>query len=154
MRRKRSLLWWLTVLAVLAGLPFAVASLKRGLGADPATRARGDLLTTCTRVVDGDTIVIEGGGVARGATAGQPQGGERVRYIGIDTPETKDPRKPVEQLGREASEFNRQLIEGKQIRIEFDVVQRDRYKRLLGYVYVQAKKRNQRLQLRQAKAGW
>ena len=95
MRRKRSLLWWLTVLAVLAGLPFAVASLKRGLRPAPATRVRGDLLTTCTRVVDGDTIVIEGGGVARGATAGQPQGGERVRYIGIDTPETKHPRKPV-----------------------------------------------------------
>lgn len=100
-------------------------NLKRALGILPEQipPARGPLLTRCTRVVDGDTIVIEGG--------------DRVRYIGIDTPETKHPDKPVEHLGREAAEVNRELAQGKRIRVEFDVAERDRYGRLLGYVYVQ-----------------
>ncbi len=100
-------------------------NLERALRLKPDAdeQSGGDLLTRCERVVDGDTIVIEGG--------------ERVRYIGVDTPETKHPRKPVEHFGHEASEFNRQLVEGKRMRIEFDVQRRDKYRRLLGYVYVQ-----------------
>ena len=74
------------------------------------------------RVVDGDTIVLSSG--------------ERVRYIGIDTPETKDPRRPVEFMGREASEYNRRLVEGKVVRLEYDLDRRDRYGRTLAYVYV------------------
>ena len=75
-----------------------------------------------TRVVDGDTIEIEGG--------------ERVRYIGIDTPETVDPRKPVQCFGVEASNKNKKLVMGKTIRLEKDTTDRDKYKRLLRYVYV------------------
>lgn len=72
-----------------------------------------------TQVIDGDTISIEGG--------------YRVRYIGIDTPETY----PVlEAYGMEALEANRELVEGKEIRLERDVSERDRYGRLLRYVYV------------------
>jgi micrococcal nuclease len=74
------------------------------------------------RVIDGDTIEIEGG--------------ERVRYIGIDTPETVDPRKPVQCFGFEASEKNKELVEGKEVRLEKDVTDRDKYGRLLRYVYV------------------
>jgi len=73
-------------------------------------------------VIDGDTIELENG--------------ERVRYIGIDTPETKHPSKPVQYYGKEASEANRSLVEGKEVRLEFDVQQRDKYGRLLAYVYV------------------
>jgi len=51
------------------------------------------------RVVDGDTIVL--------------QTGERVRLIGVDTPETKRPNTPVEYFGREATEFTRRMVEGK-----------------------------------------
>lgn len=76
----------------------------------------------CQRVVDGDTIVLAGG--------------ERLRYIGIDTPETVDPRRPVEAFGHEAARYNLQLVEGREVRIELDVQERDRYGRLLGYVYV------------------
>lgn len=68
------------------------------------------------RVIDGDTIVI--------------QGDERVRYIGIDAPEQDEP------LGREATELNRKLVQGKRVRLERDVTDRDRYGRLLRYVYV------------------
>ncbi|MCX5726222.1 MAG: thermonuclease family protein [Candidatus Saganbacteria bacterium] len=74
------------------------------------------------RVVDGDTIKLVNG--------------EKARYIGIDTPETKHPRKPVQYFGKEASEANRKLVEGKTVRLEFDVQQRDKYGRILAYVYV------------------
>lgn len=74
------------------------------------------------RVVDGDTIEIEGG--------------ERVRYIGIDTPETVDPRKTVQCFGVEASAKNKSLVEGKSVRLEGDVTDRDKYGRLLRYVWL------------------
>ena len=74
------------------------------------------------RVVDGDTIKLANG--------------EKVRYIGIDTPETKHPKKPVQYMGEEASEANRKLGEGKTVRLEFDVQKRDKYGRMLAYVYV------------------
>jgi len=75
-----------------------------------------------TRVIDGDTIEIEGG--------------ERIRYIGIDTPETVDPRKPVQCFGVEASNKNKELVEGKRVRLEKDITDKDKYNRLLRYVWV------------------
>jgi len=74
------------------------------------------------KVIDGDTIEIEDG--------------QKVRYIGIDTPETVDPRRTVACFGKEASEKNRELIEGKTVRLEKDVSEKDKYGRLLRYVYV------------------
>jgi micrococcal nuclease len=74
------------------------------------------------RVIDGDTVQL--------AT------GESLRYIGINTPETKHPRKPVEYFGKEASAFNTKLVSGKDILVEFDVQKSDRYGRLLGYVFL------------------
>lgn len=74
------------------------------------------------RVIDGDTIKLSNG--------------DRVRYIGINTPETKHPRKGVEYFGPEASAFNKKLVGGKKVRLEFDVQRRDRYGRLLAYVYL------------------
>lgn len=73
-------------------------------------------------VVDGDTIVISGG--------------EKVRYAGLNTPETHHPDKLPEYCGREASEANRRLVAGKTVRLEYDERQRDKYGRLLAYVYV------------------
>jgi micrococcal nuclease len=73
------------------------------------------------RVIDGDTIEIEGG--------------ERVRYIGINTPELKDPRGLVSCFAKEATDENRRLIEGKTVRLEKDISDRDKYGRLLRYVY-------------------
>ena len=71
------------------------------------------------RVIDGDTITIEGG--------------ERVRYIGIDTPEIHPHPEPY---GIEAWQANRRLVEGKGVRLERDVSETDKYGRLLRYVYV------------------
>lgn len=74
------------------------------------------------RVVDGDTIEIEGG--------------EKVRYIGIDTPEIVDPRKPAQCFGVEASKKNKEIVEGKMVRLEKDVTNKDKYNRLLRYVWL------------------
>ncbi len=64
--------------------------------------------------------------------------GERVRYIGIDTPETVHPTRPIEYYGREASEANIKLVEGNSVRLEFDIQERDQYGRLLAYVFLLA----------------
>lgn len=78
--------------------------------------------TVVSRVIDGDTIEIEGG--------------QKVRYIGIDTPETVDPRRPVGCFGREASEENKRLVENKSVILVKDVSDTDKFGRLLRYVYV------------------
>ncbi|MEE8442976.1 MAG: thermonuclease family protein [Dehalococcoidia bacterium] len=70
------------------------------------------------RVVDGDTIVLTGG--------------DRVRYVGIDTPEVTG---VPEFFGPEATEANRRLVEGQRVRLERDVSDRDRFDRLLRYVH-------------------
>jgi len=57
---------------------------------------------TCTRVVDGDTIILSNG--------------ERVRLIGVDTPETKHPKKPVEYYGKEATAFTKKMVGGKVVK--------------------------------------
>ena len=84
-----------------------------------------------TRVVDGDTIEIEGG--------------KKVRYIGIDTPETSHPSKPVECYGKEATDKNRELVEGKMVVLEKDISETDRYGRLLRYVWVNGEMVNELL---------
>lgn len=77
-------------------------------------------------VVDGDTIKVTVGGQA-----------EPVRLIGVDTPETVHPTQPVEAFGREASAFTKSLLDGHKVWLEYDGPQpaRDRYGRLLAYVY-------------------
>jgi micrococcal nuclease len=80
------------------------------------TQAVTDDSYLVTKILDGDTV--------------QFSGGERVRYIGIDTPEKGEP------FSEEAKELNQKLVLGKRIKIEFDVQERDKYGRLLGYVYV------------------
>jgi micrococcal nuclease len=92
---------------------------------DRVTLAVVSALPKVTRVIDGDTIEVDIGGKLY-----------KVRYIGIDTPETVHPSKPVECFGKEASEKNRQLVEGKTVRLEKDVSETDSYGRLLRYVWV------------------
>jgi micrococcal nuclease len=74
------------------------------------------------RVIDGDTVELENG--------------ERVRYLGIDTPETVHPDKPVDCFGPEASERNKELVEGKKVSLLQDGPDRDGYDRLLRYVFI------------------
>lgn len=104
-----------TVLVVLAVALFDVVlnPSKEGSLSEGFHVARG---------VDGDTIELEGG--------------QKVRYIGIDTPETVDPRRPVGCFGKEASTKNKALVEGKNVRLVKDISETDKYGRLLRYVYV------------------
>jgi len=84
---------------------------------------------TCVRVVDGDTIEVEfeEGGSAK----------EKVRYIGVDTPETVHPSRGVEPYGPEASAVNKHMVEEKRVWLVGDITDRDRYGRLLRYVYTE-----------------
>jgi endonuclease YncB( thermonuclease family) len=76
-----------------------------------------------TRVIDGDTL--------------QLSRGEKVRLIGVDTPETKDPRKPVQYFGKEATAFTKHLVEGKPVRLAYDQPHHDKYGRTLASVYLE-----------------
>jgi micrococcal nuclease len=115
----------LLVLALAAAAGGAGASGLLGGGEDrgPDGAARGDV-GRVVKVVDGDTIHVQLAGVR-----------EKVRYIGVDTPETKDPRRPVGCFGEQASAFNEQLVSGERVRLVRDVEPRDRFGRLLAYVY-------------------
>lgn len=77
---------------------------------------------TVSRVIDGDTIELSDG--------------RKVRYIGINTPETTHPQKGQECFGQEAKQKNAEIVEGKTVILERDVTDTDRYGRLLRYVYV------------------
>lgn len=79
------------------------------------------------RFDDGDTIVVNMEGKQ-----------EKVRFIGVDTPETQDPRKPVQCFGKAASQFTKNQIGTSRVRLEADPTNsnRDRYQRLLRYVYL------------------
>jgi len=91
---------------------------------------------TVKRVVDGDTVVLSTG--------------EKVRMIGIDTPESRMNKKlkrdmektrldadTIIALGKRSAQFTRTLTEGKPVRLEFDVQKKDRYDRLLAYLYAE-----------------
>jgi micrococcal nuclease len=82
---------------------------------------------TVGRVVDGDTIIVRGPG---GRT-------EDVRLIGIDTPETVDPRRPVGCFGPQASAYAKHLLTGRRVVLRYDRETNDRYGRFLAYVWLE-----------------
>src|SRR5687767_7509734 len=107
--------------AVLLAAVSAVLGAYTARGTASATALEGLVV----RVVDGDTIHVRIGDRV-----------EKVRYIGVNTPETHHPRRGVEAGGREAHDVNRDLVTGKRVRLELDVQERDRHGRLLAYVWV------------------
>ena len=87
------------------------------------------------RVVDGDTVIVDIEGIA-----------ERVRLIGVDTPESVHPNSEKNiPYGKIASDYTKSKLEGKEVRIEFDVQERDQYSRVLAYVYLDDKMFNMML---------
>jgi micrococcal nuclease len=103
-----------------AGL--ATTRVERAAWPDPP----GDAVAAeVQRVTDGDTFVAEVGGRR-----------ERVRVIGVDTPETVAPNRPVEPYGRQAASFVERHLTGATVRLAGDAEPRDRYGRLLAYVWL------------------
>jgi len=120
--------WLLAILLVLILVAAPACRPERLLpaaGAPAAGSAGAYQEGRVVHVVDGDTIDVQLGGRR-----------VRVRYIGINAPESADPRRPVECFGREAAAKNKELVDGKVVRLERDVSETDRYGRLLRYVYV------------------
>jgi micrococcal nuclease len=111
---------WRRALLILAVAAAALLGGRLALGGDEGAPSSGRVL----RVVDGDTIRVRLGGTE-----------ERVRYIGVDTPETVKPGTPVQCFGKAASAANARLVRARTVRLEFDAERRDRYGRLLAYVY-------------------
>ncbi|GED04211.1 thermonuclease family protein [Bacillus atrophaeus] len=81
---------------------------------------------TVSRVVDGDTFIADVNGTE-----------ERIRLILVDTPETVHPTKAVQPYGKEASAFTKEMLENQIVYLEYDQEKRDKYGRLLAYVFLQ-----------------
>jgi micrococcal nuclease len=109
-------------IAALVLLLAAVAVLVLHGRGEPETTTFGR--AKVLRVVDGDTIRVRLDGR-----------NERVRYIGVDTPESVKPGTPVECFAKRAAAANAALVAGREVRLVGDVEHRDRYGRLLAYVY-------------------
>ncbi len=108
----------------------AVALLgSAGWGWWSGNRAAARFDATVVATIDGDTIDVGIGGRV-----------ERVRILGADTPETKDLRKPVQCFGPEASAYTHARLAGRKVSLETDAEVRDKYGRLLAYVYVDGKR--------------
>ncbi|MGE3314119.1 MAG: thermonuclease family protein [Planctomycetaceae bacterium] len=119
-RTQRSI-WTILLLLLIAGYQLYTRTSAPAPDSPPVPFSfEGDGPYKVERVVDGDTILLEGR--------------TRVRMIGIDTPESVAPDRPVEPLGKEASEFTRSLIEGREVTLQYDRERRDQHDRVLAYV--------------------
>jgi micrococcal nuclease len=111
------------IVLLLGAFVVAALALVRPVGGGDGEEApAGDGMVT--RVVDGDTVHVR--------VAGED---ETVRYIGVDTPESVKPGTPVECFAKAASAANERLVGGQRVRMSYDAERRDRYGRLLAYVY-------------------
>jgi len=126
--------------AVARGLPVfpvIVAALlgSVGWGWFTGSHTTAHLPATVIRVVDGDTIVVR---LDHG-------GEEKIRLLGVDTPEVVDPRKPVQCFGHVASAFTKSQLTGRRVSLELDAEQRDKYGRLLAYIILDGHRYNDQL---------
>lgn len=120
----RSLLFIVAIGLLLSGFnprPLCFLQTKQ-LPVEILKEATSSAAARVVRVIDGDTIEIEGG--------------RRVRYIGINAPELHDPKRPAGCFGQEAADANKKLVEGKVVWMVKDVSETDKYGRLLRYVFV------------------
>ncbi len=116
---------WRALIALATALALAAGPGRSLLGGGGEGGSGSPREARVVRVVDGDTIAVR---LGDGET-------EKVRYIGMDTPESVKPGTPVECFAKAASEYNAQLVAGRAVRLVADVEARDRYGRALAYVY-------------------
>lgn len=109
------------LLLCLCGAAHCDAPIPREKHSEPPEAADSARTVRVQRIVDGDTIKLDNG--------------ERVRYIGVDTPELARGGRSAEPFAREAVECNRALLGNGPVKLEFDAERHDRYGRTLAYVY-------------------
>ena len=124
--RQRKSLWAVVAIILIMVAMRLLEQPSLDLGREPVA-AEVQVL----RVVDGDTLLVEGN--------------QRVRMLGIDTPETKHPTLPPEPFGAEATEFTEHVVTGHTIRLEFDIERYDDYGRILAFVFVDGMMLNEQL---------
>ena len=124
-KRARRRGWWKGPL-LLAGMGALLVAGPRSEPPDSAREASGGVLSArVLEVIDGDTIAVRL----------QDGSADRVRYIGVDTPEST-PDQPLECFGRRSSAANERLVGGQLVRLRFGPERRDAYGRLLAYVFL------------------
>ena len=114
--KKNAFRWWALLLLIFVTFRLARISQR------PDVLPVASEFVFVSRVVDGDTLVIEGD--------------RRVRLLGVDTPETKHPSLPVQPFGEEASRFTRRMVEGKTVQLVFDRERFDDFQRVLAFVFI------------------
>ncbi len=121
--RKQLWFWWLVFIAIIAVAVVVAAHIS--LPKSVETNQPG--LYSINRFVDGDTVDVNMNGSV-----------ETIRMIGVDTPETHKPNTPVQCYGPEAADYTKNLIGDQKVRLQADPLDtnRDRYGRLLRYVYL------------------
>lgn len=125
------------VAIVLAAASFAgwwFGSHGPGESSNPTSATGGRFGALVTETVDGDTVRVR--------TA---QGSDTVRLLGINTPETHHPTKGVECYGPEASAYTQRWLTGQRVELELDVEHRDKYGRLLAFIYLDGHRFNDQL---------
>jgi micrococcal nuclease len=125
----RGALSFTLLLALLLLRP--LSSRAEAAAEDPAARPAEGVPGVVTRVVDGDTVIVR--------LSPPPKGfgeTERVRLIGIDAPESVRPGTPVQRFSEEAAAYTRRHLSGKKVSLRFDREPRDRYGRVLAYLYL------------------
>ena len=116
---------WISVLSfVLITATLVEAQTVATMPTYPVEDFTADIAYKVVKVIDGDTVKLNYNGKVTS-----------FRLIGVDTPETVHPHKPVEAFGKEASEFTRNLLLGESVYLRFDVEQKDMYGRQLAYLY-------------------
>ncbi|MGQ0634683.1 MAG: thermonuclease family protein [Planctomycetaceae bacterium] len=118
-RRRRFSVRFVVLLLLAALAVWRLAQLDPDRAPPPP---RQESVVFVRRAVDGDTLLLSDG--------------QRVRLLGVDTPETKREETPIEPWGPEAHEFTRRHVEGRSVLLRYDRERRDKYNRLLAYVYV------------------
>ena len=117
-------MWRVRLLGFLVVLAVAVYTATAGDDSGGSPESGPASAGRVVRVVDGDTIHVRVDGRE-----------ETVRYIGVDTPESVKPGARVQCFGKAAAAENRRLVEGRAVRLSYDAEARDRYGRLLAYVW-------------------
>ena len=125
--------------AVVVAIVLAAASFggwwlgghEPGATSDPTVPAPGGFAARVTETVDGDTVHVM-----------SVSGPDTVRLLGINTPETHHPTKGLECFGPEASAYTERALTGRQVELELDVEHRDKYGRLLAYIWLDGRRFN------------